>query len=181
MEAIDILYQEHEKILLQLLSLEELLSSAKSVQNIPVDQLESYLIFLTEFADTRHHGKEELILFPQLETAGLSKQHGPIGVMLHEHGLGRACIASMKNSLNLLKAGNHEVMSNFIASATEYIELLRNHIKKENNILFPMAKKVLNPTQINLLNEEFNSFENNEVETGRDARMLQLIEELKIK
>ena len=51
------------------------------------------------FADKCHHGKEEDVLFPELEKAGIARQGGPIGVMLHEHVSGREFIRRMSEAL----------------------------------------------------------------------------------
>lgn len=63
------------------------------------EELEGIMEFLMVFVDKCHHGKEEDFLFPALEAAGVARDGGPIGVMLHEHERGRRHIADMKNAL----------------------------------------------------------------------------------
>jgi hemerythrin-like domain-containing protein len=86
------------------------------------------------FADKCHHGKEEGILFPEMETAGIPKENGPIGQMLAEHAEGRKFIAQMSDALLKNFQANE-----FIGPAMNYINLLRSHIEKENKILFPLG------------------------------------------
>lgn len=45
--------------------------------------------FIRGFADGCHHKKEEGVLFPAMQSAGVPCERGPIGVMLAEHERGR--------------------------------------------------------------------------------------------
>jgi hemerythrin-like domain-containing protein len=56
---------------------------------------EEILDFLVVFVDKCHHGKEEGLLFPALEAVGVSRNGGPIGVLLEEHRKGRSLTAEM--------------------------------------------------------------------------------------
>lgn len=107
---------------------------------LPVEFVETALDFFATFADGSHHHKEERVLFPMLEAAGMPVHGGPIAVMLHEHDLGRRCLAAVRNHLTAAKAGSEEAASSIRVALTEYVELLRRHIWKEDNILFEMAK-----------------------------------------
>lgn len=53
--------------------------------------------------------------------------------MLHEHELGRASVRQMAGALE------RGEWSAFADAAEEYVQLLRQHIFKENNVLFRMA------------------------------------------
>ena len=105
---------------------------------VPVAELTGILDFLKIFVDKCHHGKEEDILFPALEAAGMPREGGPIGIMLHEHVLGRGLIRDMDAAL----AGSADPRS-FVAPALDYIELLTQHIAKENSVLLPIAERLL--------------------------------------
>lgn len=103
------------------------------------------LEWFREFADRTHHAKEEQALFPALTRAGVPVDGGPIGVMLAEHQQGRDLIAAMASTDGAPRA----------ASARRYGELLRAHILKENEVLFPMADAVLDETARQRLAREF--------------------------
>jgi hemerythrin-like domain-containing protein len=64
---------------------------------------------------------------------------GPIGVMLHEHDVGRDCVRRMREA----SEADELDRAKFSAAAKEFIPLLRQHIFKENNVLFKMAENVL--------------------------------------
>jgi len=54
-----------------------------------IEHVEQLFEFFSVFVDTCHHGKEEELLFPAMETVGISRESGPIGAMLGEHQQGR--------------------------------------------------------------------------------------------
>ena len=111
--------------------------------------------FFAEFADRCHHAKEEDLFFPLLKERGIPEQGGPIGVMLHEHDMGRDCVRRMRESAQ----GESLDGDKFAAAAKEFIPLLRQHIFKENNVLFKMAESILSENDDAELDEQFSEVE----------------------
>jgi hemerythrin-like domain-containing protein len=111
--------------------------------------------FLVEYADRFHHFKEEESLFPLLAERGVPVEGGPIGVMLHEHTVGRSLLAAIRDRLPAAQRGDETAGSEIAASAQRYIELLRQHIWKEDNVLFQMAHRVLNEADLRTIGESF--------------------------
>ena len=77
-------------------------------------------------------------------TAAGSPGHGGqsalMGVLFKEYEQGRERIKQKEASLQpTLDAGR------FSSAARGYAEVLRSHLQKENEILFPLADKTLNP------------------------------------
>ncbi len=165
-QAIDDLMREHRIILTAISVLDSARQKIELNQPIDFGDIEKFLKFLKEFADKCHHGKEEAILFPALITAGISKHSEAIDVMLQEHTEGRDWIAQMESSIKPeLKP------KAFIRAAQGYADLLRSHIQKENEILFPMADKLLSPSQ---LKDIFLAFEQHEERVMGGGRHEQL-------
>ena len=116
--------------------------------------------FLKIFADKCHHGKEENYLFKTLEEAGVPNANGPIGQMLREHVLGREYIAEMQAALD------GQDLAAFKLSAQGYQQLLRQHIAKENDVLFVLADRVLDDENQDELFEKFEAWEEEVVGHG---------------
>ena len=93
--------------------------------------------FLHIFADIEHHAREEQILFVAMQKEGVITEGGPIGFMLAEHQEGRALISRIQESA---REGREEECRR---AAATYVELARQHIWKENEIIFKLAVKVL--------------------------------------
>jgi hemerythrin-like domain-containing protein len=147
MKATEQLIHEHEAVTLMLNVLRS--ASDKMLQNevIPSGHLDDMVDFLKVFVDKCHHGKEENILFPELVKKGLSERSGPVAVMLAEHEQGRAIIREMTTGIEAYKNGDKDAVRNITDSALSYIQLLTQHIYKENNILFKMADDLLSPEE----------------------------------
>lgn len=143
-------------ILRALALLESAADRLARAEALPDGWWEGLLGWLRVFADLNHHAKEERYLFPALVTAGVPSEGGPVGVMLAEHGEGRALIEAMQA----------EDASRRIDTARRYIRLLRDHIDKENGVLFPLAEAVLEERALQALAREFDTVE---AEQGRHA------------
>lgn len=117
------------------------------------------IAFVREFADGVHHHKEEVVLFPRMVAAGLPKEGGPIAVMLEEHEIGRAHIRAMTEALDPAIGGDANARRTLINEARGYVNLLRAHIQKENNILFPMAEHIFDPVAKATIHHEFSKAE----------------------
>ena len=174
---IDDLMHEHEAILFALQILEDF--EQRAAAGAPVDSADvnAFLGFLREFADRCHHGKEEGILFPALVSAGVAQEGGPVGVMLYEHDQGRHWIAEMAASL----LGPRFDAARFAPAARRYRELLQAHIQKENEVLFPMAERLLAPEQLDQIFERFEAHEEEVIGAGRHEQLHALLKGLRAK
>jgi len=113
------------------------------------------ITFLKGFADGRHHHKEEELLFPALVEAGLPREAGPVAVMLDEHVHGRALIAAMADGARRLADGDAGAARALSEASQAYVELLRDHIMKEDHVLFPMAARMVTGAAATTLAADF--------------------------
>ena len=154
------LMNEHESILHVFTILDNMLTFSTVDEERDLKFADEYIHFLKVFADQCHHGKEEGILFKVLEKHGVPVEGSPIGVMLEEHKLGRQLIGLMNEAVQAadLEAFKHH--------AVEYRDLLRQHIQKENSILFKLADQLIsNEMQMELF-EEFEAHEEHVIGHG---------------
>ncbi len=170
----DELREEHEGIRLMLKILEEVCARIASKRPVSEEHLQNTVEFIEIFIDKCHHGKEEDLLFPEMMKAGVPKERGPIGVMLMEHDRGRQFVKQMKESLL-----NRNLEQAFIENARNYIDLLTEHMEKENNVLFPMAENVLSDDQKNALVRGFEKLERERIGEGRHEEFHKLLQDLK--
>jgi hemerythrin-like domain-containing protein len=169
---------EHELILEALDALEKRVAAIQTGAAPDRVYFEKAVAFLRGFADKCHHGKEEDLLFKRMAERGIPVQGGPIAVMLSEHQAGRAFIRGIAEGA--AKLGTDPVATTQIAeNARGYVDLLRAHIGKENNILFPMADRVFGPEDQAHLAKEFERFEARETGAGVHEAMLELLADLK--
>ena len=81
MKATDQLRDEHEGILVMLAILDRVSAKLKEEGSLNEEHFEGMLDFFRVFVDRCHHGKEEDLLFPAYEAAGIPNENGPIGAM----------------------------------------------------------------------------------------------------
>ncbi|NOT01436.1 MAG: hemerythrin [Phycisphaerales bacterium] len=139
-----VLKAEHQVILRVLCVLDKLADRIEQGGEFPQKPLAQCVKFFRLFADACHHAKEEDLLFPVLESRGIPRDGGPIGVMLYEHQVARGLTRDMADALNAVGA-DAGAQSRFLRAARQYHELLTQHIFKEDNVLFNMGDRVLNP------------------------------------
>jgi hemerythrin-like domain-containing protein len=160
MTPTQVLREEHRVILRALGFLEGAADRLAAGRALPEGWWTRLIDWLRAFADRNHHAKEERCLFPALAKAGVPSEGGPIAVMLAEHVEGRALVQAMDTG-----DAAHRV-----EAARGYIRLLRDHIDKENGVLFPLTDAVLEETAVRALEREFETVE---LEQGRAASLEQ--------
>jgi hemerythrin-like domain-containing protein len=134
---------EHRIIERVLRVLDRLVSRLAEDGVVERDALRQCVEFFRLFADACHHAKEEDLLFPALEHRGIPREGGPIGVMLHEHRVARALTRDMGDALDAIDCNEPDGPRRFETAARQYLELLTNHIAKEDNVLFMIGDRVL--------------------------------------
>ena len=166
----EILSNEHRII-------ERVLSAVEKLAKGPVAALEPWkkaLDFFRHFADERHHFKEEKLLFPLMEEHGILIEGGPIGMMLVEHEEGRSYVKAMLAALSLVEAGNESAKESLVSSAQAYCRLLREHIEKEDEILFRMADEVIPADEQKKLLAGFAQHEGEQMAAGAHEKYLKI-------
>lgn len=165
------LVDEHNNIL-KLLKVLDRLGDLATGPDAPLEKMAAAVELVRSYADGLHHGKEENLLFPMLESRGVPRDGGPIGCMLREHEVGRGAVAAMSDALDAMRAGEENAGAAFAAAAGGYVALLHDHISKENEVLFPWAEELLTPNDRLELIEAFNAVETDDVGKERVAEML---------
>lgn len=138
------LIEEHDEILKRLTLLDDI--------NIKIQKMNTYNNTAPEFAfllntieeiigAEPHHKREEDVLFPQLEAREVT---GPTRIMRMEHDMLREKKHLIKElALNTSKM-NFDEFKNNLNEAVKYLVFnLRDHIYKENHILYPSSLQTL--------------------------------------
>jgi hemerythrin-like domain-containing protein len=178
MEATKILMEEHRVIERVLLSLEVGGRRLGAGEPMPPAFFVQAADFIKGFADGCHHRKEEGVLFPAMEAAGVARQGGPIGAMLAEHEEGRRLTRAMRAAPERLEAGDASSRDEVVQNALGYVALLRQHITKENSVLFPIAVRVIRGETQAEVAEAFERGEHEETGEGVHEKYLGMAEEL---
>jgi len=173
----DYLIAEHELIERSMAVLKDCLTRLEESINNPF-QMRRALDFLLEFGDKMHNRKEENILFPLMAKRGLPTEGGPIGVMLMEHEAERNLLQKMTGEIPNLDRASREAKQYFKEKGLEYLKIRAEHIWKENDILYPMGRKVLTEEDAAYLLAEFNGADSLTYGPNAKEHYRQMVEEV---
>lgn len=109
----------------------------------PAELVRDAARYFQEYVDACHNKKEENHLFPLIERRGIPRDGGPLAVMLSEHEQSRAMLPRVLALIAACAGGQAAVLDDLRQAFGEYSSLLKNHYWKENDILYPMARRVM--------------------------------------
>jgi len=170
MKATEILMEEHRLIEQVLDCLEDAAGRLEDGDDISPDFFIDAAEFVAGFADGSHHRKEEDILFVAMTANDVPGDTGPVAVMLHEHEQGR--------QFTQMKTGDTGAAMDVIRNAFDYVNLLREHIIKEDNVLFPMADQVITGDDMVKVSKQFEEAVTEDENNGEIAKYQALAEKL---
>ncbi len=104
--------------------------------------------FIQSYADKFHHAKEEDILFEHFD-----ENLDIIKTMLKDHETGRSHVGG------LIKSAERKDKAGIFEQLLAYRELLTEHIKKEDEVLYPWMDRNLSVNQIGHLYAKFKEVE----------------------
>jgi len=175
--AIDLLMSEHRLIESVLAALESYSAAVDRGDGFERDDLGKFVTFLSDFADAKHHNKEEKVLFPTMHDHGFPRGAGPIAVMLHEHDIGRGLVSRLADL-----AGTDPWPDSAAVTIREagvgFAQMLRAHIDKEDTILYPMSMRAIPADVFETVNARCDEIEKKAADEGLTARLEGIAKEL---
>jgi len=136
----ELLMQDHETTERVFAAMEQAFETEHGPSPAMVAKFHEYV---RDYVDGCHNQKEEKHLFPLIEARGIPRHGGPLAVMLEEHERARDILARLNPIAEAVAAGDTSKTSDLEDAFREYSSLLKNHFWKENDILYPMALRVM--------------------------------------
>ncbi len=168
-EPTELLKQEHQATLLKLELMERSLGYLRSPhKETALERTEMEKTLLKDLANAlekelgSHFRKEEEALFPVL--AGyIGREHGPIDVMIHEHERILSVFSHWKKVLppfcRSMEPVDEGIRKAVIDPGLKLIGLLRQHIGKEDQVLFKISEASLSDQEKKDLMEKLTAME----------------------
>lgn len=156
MPIIDRLLDEHQQILSFLDNFEQDLCHFMEENYFDLNHYLDHIEFIKQFADKKHHQKEENILFKYMEDyLGLSAQKLVRHGMLVEHNLARYYVQELEKHISIFNQHpTTKTKLSIIGLSYAYIDLLRRHIDKENKVVYPFALRQLSSDLFKKMEQE---------------------------
>jgi iron-sulfur cluster repair protein YtfE (RIC family) len=140
------LLREHREIECAFAALRSLVQGETFPSSWTPELSRTFAAFALAFADCviPHIQKEEEILFPALE-GFLPRDLGPLAVLRGEHHDVRQQFEQMRSASAILDSGgtNASALKVFMENVHAISDLMRDHIYKEDRILFPLVTRFL--------------------------------------
>jgi hemerythrin-like domain-containing protein len=183
MYSVELMVAEHENILKLLTVIQKACCGILNGQEVDDDDFRKVIEFARNYADKHHHGKEEQILFQEM-----TDRLGQIGVkliqqgMLVEHDLGRLHISELEKALDQYKDAPQTVFKlGILTEAMGYVNLLRRHIDKEDQVVYTYAEKNLPLDILQSVDQRVTAFEAEAEQNQIQKTYLKILEELQSK
>ena len=178
-EAIAILMEEHRLIERGLDAMDAWVTTLGSgSESNHKAELARFVSFIRGFADAYHHSKEEDILFVAMVDHGFPRDVGPIPVMLREHDQGRSLVSVLEGLAKQPATWSEQDRDTLARTVREFTALLRQHIQKEDQILYPMADTRLPEPVKEEMSRRFQAFEEQQTSSGEHQRLHTLADAL---
>jgi len=101
--------------------------------------LEAIIDFFIDFADGVHHTKEEQVLFDPLSIVAQEV----VLSLRHEHELARKHLSAVRAALPAALRGSSDAREQLDASFATYGELLQQHMRREEALLYPLVARAM--------------------------------------
>lgn len=180
MYSINIMVSEHDNIMkFNKVVRNACLEILQGMEPCPED-FHKMISFIRNYADKHHHGKEEHILFKEMQ------QHlGNIGTnlithgMLVEHDLGRLYTSELEAAVNeYSKSKSLDSKLDIVTNAVGYTKLLERHIDKENKLVYTYAEKNLSQDILKDVDVRVEEFEKQADANNISKTYLTILDEL---
>jgi len=178
MTPTETLVHEHDVILLVVEAADREAQAIRTAGRVDADRVARFADFFSGFADACHHAKEEKLLFPRLEERGAIDKGCPIQQLKDEHERGRGHVRAIRAALVGAAAGERPEVAAVADHLSDYAAMLRAHIRRENDILFPCADHHLTPADQDELSRGFERVESEETGAGVHERYYRLAHDL---
>jgi hemerythrin-like domain-containing protein len=127
--------------------------------------------FLIEFAHGSHAVKEEERMFPLLWERGVPLENGPLALIMDEHRKGLRKLVSVRETL-AKGAVEKETAAGLHSEFMEYLSFMRQHIQKEEQRIFNVARTLLDSEDMAWLQREFAEVEREYIGSARHKQYL---------
>lgn len=128
---------EHRLIERMISLMEEEQQKISERKNVNPDLIDVVVDFIRTYADRTHHGKEEEILFRDLEKKQLSPKHREImDELIEEHVYARQTVGKLISAKENFEHGDADALQEIAALIEELVEFYPKHIEKEDKHFF---------------------------------------------
>jgi hemerythrin-like domain-containing protein len=174
MRPIDALAKEHSLAILVTKAAEQEVRFMHDTGEIRQHEVEELLDFFQFFTEACHDPKEENLLFARLRQRGLPADTGVLAELYRDHREFHARIRAMEHWLREEKKTSDGDVAEFATQLGGFLKLMRSHVSREEEILFPISEELLTDQDVEELAQGFDAIECEEIAVGVRQRYQEL-------
>lgn len=160
MQARGPLMIEHRLIERMLMIIKDGLVQVEETQKIDPLFVDKAVDFIRTYADRTHHGKEENILFRDLNNKGLSEvDRRLMNELIEEHIFGRSTTKALVEANTRYRNGESSALGDVTRYLHTLVDFYPKHIEKEDKVFFPAARAYISEAEDKLMLAEFWEFD----------------------
>ncbi|HET57275.1 MAG TPA: cation-binding protein [Deltaproteobacteria bacterium] len=179
MQARGPLMIEHRLIERMISLIRVALPEIESTRRVDPVFIDAAVDFIRVYADRTHHGKEEDILFRELETRSLSDEHRRImNELVDEHIFGRQTTKALVEANERYRSGDKSALNGIVESLKTLCGFYPEHIAKEDKIFFPSTRVYFTNEEEQALLAEFSEFDRKMIHEVFTAKIERLEKEM---
>ena len=175
------LINEHKKIneLLDIMS--KIALKIKSKDVFYPNDVEEVVKYLINIIENSHHGKEDDVFYPELISSGIPKETAPLSIINYEHLISVNYLKDISSCVENCKIGNDFSGELLADSLTNYVIAIKNHIQREEEIVFPIANEVFSIEKQNDILQRFEIIEQKYISNSFNDQFDKLLNKFKNK
>jgi hemerythrin-like domain-containing protein len=146
--------------------------AARREGRIDPSLVEFALDFIRTYADKCHHGKEEDILFRELDRKALAPDHRAVmDELVEEHRAGRKAVGELREAVKAYREGDAAALATVIERLEWLAAFYPAHIEKEDKRFFLPVMDYFSPEEREALVEEGREFDRKFIHEVYRARL----------
>jgi hemerythrin-like domain-containing protein len=162
MQARGPLMIEHRLIERMLSVIRNVLSEIESKHKVDPVFVDTAVDFIRVYADRTHHGKEEDILFRELNNKQLTAEDRQImEELIEEHVFGRKTTKALVEANTRYRSGDETALTDIATNLQTLTDFYPRHIKKEDKVFFPSSRNYFTDEEDQAMLAEFWEFDRN--------------------
>jgi hemerythrin-like domain-containing protein len=151
---------EHRLIERMLAVIKDVLSKIESKHKVDPVFVDIAVDFIHVYADRTHHGKEEDILFRELEKKPMSDQDRRVmNELIEDHAFGRRATKTLVEHNTRYRNGDETALAGIVEKLQTLTEFYPKHIEKEDKVFFPSSRAYFTDEEDQAMLAEFLEFD----------------------
>ena len=160
MQARGPLMIEHRLIERMLTKIQEMLTQVEETKKIDPLFVDNAVDFIRTYADRTHHGKEEDILFRDLNNKVLSETDRRVmNELIEEHVFGRKTTKALVEANTRYRNGDSSALEDIARHLHTLVDFYPRHIEKEDKVFFPACRTYFSEAEDQAMLAEFWDFD----------------------